>query len=94
MHSDIIEPEEWRDADDPLFLISARYSHAIETLIRQAPEQYLWLHRRWKSRPRHERQGRPMPESLVEKIRNLPWMTDEELNRIVEHSNRSAKDAA
>ena len=35
-----------------------------------------------------------MPESLVEKIRNLPWMTDEELNRIVEHSNRSAKDAA
>ncbi|MDG1898525.1 MAG: lysophospholipid acyltransferase family protein [Phycisphaerales bacterium] len=94
VHSDIIEPEEWRDADDPLFMISARYSHAIETLIRQAPEQYLWLHRRWKSRPRHERQGRPMPESLVEKIRNLPWMTDEELNRIVEHSNRSAKDAA
>jgi len=27
------------------------YLNAVEEVIRTAPEQYLWLHRRWKSRP-------------------------------------------
>ena len=50
--------------------------------IREAPEQYLWVHRRWKSRPPHERLGRPMPDRLREKLRQLPWMTDEEMERL------------
>ena len=88
--SDIIDPEDWRDADDPLYTITARYTRAIETLIRGAPEQYLWLHRRWKSRPRHEREGKSTPESLIDKMRSLPWMDEDEIQRVVEHSNRSA----
>ncbi|MDY7110292.1 MAG: lysophospholipid acyltransferase family protein, partial [Planctomycetota bacterium] len=81
--TDIITPEDWEGQPDPLFYVTARYNRAIETMIRAAPEQYLWLHRRWKSRPRHEREGRPMPDRLRAKLRALPWMTPSELDRIV-----------
>ena len=29
-------------------------NHLIEQLVRQAPEQYLWLHKRFKTRPEGE----------------------------------------
>ena len=50
----IIRPEEWRNRDDPVFWITQEYSRALESAIRKHPEQYLWMHRRWKSRPRDE----------------------------------------
>ncbi|MDZ4754690.1 MAG: lysophospholipid acyltransferase family protein [Phycisphaerae bacterium] len=73
---DIIRPADWEAHDDPLYYITARYNRAIETMIRRAPEQYLWVHRRWKSRPRHERAGDPMPERMRSKLRSLPWMDE------------------
>jgi len=88
---DVIHPEDWNDQPDPLFYITARYRRAIENMVRRSPEQYLWMHRYWKSRPRHERMGKPFPDRLKEKIRELPWMTEEELERLIE---RSAVDAA
>ncbi|MFQ5430012.1 MAG: lysophospholipid acyltransferase family protein [Phycisphaerae bacterium] len=51
----IIRPEEWRDREDPLMWITQAYSRAMEDFIRVAPEQYLWIHRRWKTRPKEER---------------------------------------
>ena len=77
-----------------MFYITARFNRGIEDLIRAAPEQYLWLHRRWKSRPDHERQGKPVPKRTIEKLESLPWMTDDELGRVVEWSNRAARDHA
>jgi len=50
----IIRPEEWAEQDDPLRWITQTYTTALEDLVREAPEQYLWIHRRWKSRPRDE----------------------------------------
>jgi KDO2-lipid IV(A) lauroyltransferase len=91
--TDIITPEDWEGQPDPLFYLTARYNRAIETMIRAAPEQYLWLHRRWKSRPRHEREGRPVPDRLRAKIQALPWMTPSELERIVALSNHPAGEA-
>jgi len=88
---DVIEPEDWQGQPDPLFYITARYRRAIEMMVRRAPEQYLWMHRYWKSRPRHEKRDRPFPDRLKEKIAALPWTTDEDLERIVE---RSAVDGA
>ncbi|UCD75753.1 MAG: lysophospholipid acyltransferase family protein [Phycisphaerales bacterium] len=88
---DCITPEDWADQPDPLFYITARYNRAIEQMIRLAPEQYLWLHRRWKSRPRHEREGRPVPNRLIARLESLPWMTQEELDRIIHHSEESAR---
>ncbi len=81
-HCDIITPGQWRDQPDPLFYITARFNRAIELAIRRAPEQYLWVHRRWKSRPAHERLGKPLPDRLREKLKQLPWMTDDELHRL------------
>lgn len=85
---DMIEPKDWKDQPDPLFYITARYRRAIEQMVRAAPEQNLWLHRYWKSRPRHEHQGKPLPRSLREKIRALPWITDADLERIEEWTVR------
>ena len=48
----IIYPEEWKDKDDPLRFITQEYSTALENVIRKAPDQYLWTHRRWKHRPK------------------------------------------
>ncbi len=88
--TDIISPEDWADQPDPLFYITARYNFAIEKMIRAAPEQYLWLHRRWKSRPRHERKGRPFPQKLREHLETLPWLDADAVEAIVEDSNRLA----
>ena len=36
------------------------YAAALEQVLREAPEQYFWFHRRWKSKPRPEPDmGRP-----------------------------------
>ena len=51
----ILEPHQWRDRDDPLRWITQQYTAAIESFVRAEPSQYLWIHRRWKSRPRNER---------------------------------------
>ena len=84
--TDVIRPADWEDQPDPVFYITARYRRAIEQMVREAPEQHLWMHRHWKSRPRHERTGSPFPDRLREKIRALPWITDEDLARIEERS--------
>jgi KDO2-lipid IV(A) lauroyltransferase len=55
--SRIIFPHEWADKEDPLTWVSAAYTKAIEDFIRQDPTQYWWVHRRWKTRPREERQA-------------------------------------
>jgi len=51
----IIFPHEWADKDDPLRWVTAEYTKAIETFVREDPSQYWWLHRRWKTRPKEER---------------------------------------
>lgn len=51
----VIRPEEWKGQKDELRWLTQEYTAAIETFVREAPEQYLWVHRRWKSRPPEER---------------------------------------
>ena len=45
---EIIDPEECAGVDE----ITRLYTAALERVVRQAPEQYFWVHRRWKSKPR------------------------------------------
>ena len=52
----IIFPEEWAEKDNPLEWITAEYTKAIEEFVRQDPSQYWWLHRRWKHRPKNEKE--------------------------------------
>ena len=48
---DIILPEEYSGRPDALRAITQRFTTALEGLVREAPEQYFWLHRRWKHQP-------------------------------------------
>lgn len=85
---DVIHPDDWLSQPDPFFYLAARYRRAIERMIRRAPEQYLWMHRIWKSRPKHERLNRPFPERLREKLAALPWLGEAGVDAIVEQSDR------
>lgn len=38
-------------SDDTVESLTARYTKAMEDIIRLYPEQYFWMHRRWKTRP-------------------------------------------
>lgn len=49
--ADCIDPEEYRGRTDAVKAITQRYTAALEKVIRIAPEQYFWLHRRWKHQP-------------------------------------------
>ncbi|HYO08398.1 MAG TPA: lysophospholipid acyltransferase family protein [Tepidisphaeraceae bacterium] len=51
---DIIYPKDWKDQPDPMRYITQRYTRAIEDFVRADPGQYLWVHRRWKTRPKGE----------------------------------------
>ena len=53
----IIRPDEWDRESDPLRWITQAFAAALEEGIRRFPEQYLWVHRRWKTRPRDEENG-------------------------------------
>jgi KDO2-lipid IV(A) lauroyltransferase len=48
------DPVEWIHHDDPeqeVALNTANFTRLLEVHIRQHPEQWLWMHRRWKTRP-------------------------------------------
>lgn len=51
---DIIYPQDWKNQDQPLHYITQRYTKAIEDFVSAEPGQYLWIHRRWKTRPKGE----------------------------------------
>src|SRR5579872_1160390 len=50
------EIELTRSGDDERDLVenTARFTAAIEAMVRRYPEQWLWVHRRWKTRPEGE----------------------------------------
>ena len=48
---DSFDAAEYADRPDAVRAITERYHAALERLIRRHPEQYFWLHRRWKTRP-------------------------------------------
>lgn len=87
-------PDDWKANPDPLFYLTARYRRAIELMVRRSPEQYFWMHRIWRSRPAHERLGKPFPPSLRDKLRSLPWLSEPDVEAIVERSDRDAAEWA
>jgi KDO2-lipid IV(A) lauroyltransferase len=50
--ADIIYPEEYKDRPDAVPALTQRFTTALERMIRRHPEQYFWLHRRWKNQPK------------------------------------------
>ena len=48
---DVILPEDYAGRADAARAITQRYTDALERMVRRHPEQYFWLHRRWKHQP-------------------------------------------
>jgi KDO2-lipid IV(A) lauroyltransferase len=46
---ELILPEEYVGKADPVRDITRRFTAALERLVRGHPQQYFWLHRRWKT---------------------------------------------
>jgi len=53
---DVILPEEYDGQPDAVRQITQRFTAALERLVRRYPEQYFWLHRRWKHQPAKRKQ--------------------------------------
>jgi KDO2-lipid IV(A) lauroyltransferase len=49
---DVIRPEEYDGRPDAIPAITQRFTSALERVVRRHPEQYFWLHRRWKHQPK------------------------------------------
>ncbi len=47
----IIDPADYASAPDIVKTLTQRFTHDLESIVRQHPEQYFWLHRRWKHQP-------------------------------------------
>jgi KDO2-lipid IV(A) lauroyltransferase len=48
---DVILPEDYAGQPDAVRQITQRFTAALERLVRRYPEQYFWVHRRWKHQP-------------------------------------------
>jgi KDO2-lipid IV(A) lauroyltransferase len=48
---EILEPADFKNEPASVAALTTRYTAALERMIRRHPEQYFWLHRRWKHQP-------------------------------------------
>jgi KDO2-lipid IV(A) lauroyltransferase len=48
---EVIDPADYADRRDAVTAITQRYTTGLERIARRHPEQYFWLHRRWKHQP-------------------------------------------
>lgn len=51
VHGPVIEPADTGDRKADIAATTAAYTAEIERLIQRYPDQWLWVHRRWKTRP-------------------------------------------
>jgi KDO2-lipid IV(A) lauroyltransferase len=49
--ADVIDAAEYERAPNAVRAMTQRFTSDLERLVRLAPEQYFWLHRRWKHQP-------------------------------------------
>jgi len=48
---ELILPEEYEGKAEAVRAMTQRFTTALERIVRRFPEQYFWLHRRWKHQP-------------------------------------------
>ena len=56
----IIDPREFEFNRETVKAITQQYTAALERAIRRAPDQYFWVHRRWKTPPGESRRARSL----------------------------------
>lgn len=55
VHGQVVEPADTGDRDADIAATTAAFTAEIEKIIRQYPDQWLWIHKRWKTRPAGEK---------------------------------------
>ena len=61
----MIDPRDPNFAQGSVPLLAQWYTDRLEELIREAPDQYWWLHRRWKGQPTARALRRSLPRSTA-----------------------------
>jgi Kdo2-lipid IVA lauroyltransferase/acyltransferase len=56
MRLEAVDVDRAGELEDVVHRLTAAFTARLEAAIRATPEQYLWLHRRWKTRPPAEQQ--------------------------------------
>jgi KDO2-lipid IV(A) lauroyltransferase len=51
VHGPLLEPSDTGDRKQDVISTTAAYTSEIEKIIRAYPDQWMWIHRRWKTRP-------------------------------------------
>lgn len=51
VHGSVIEPAQTGDLKQDIIKTTALYTAEIEKLVRRYPDQWMWIHKRWKTRP-------------------------------------------
>lgn len=54
VHGSLLEPPDTGDRKQDIVETTALYTAEIEKVIRQYPDQWMWIHKRWKTRPPDE----------------------------------------
>jgi len=52
----VIDPANTGDREADILSTTAAFTSEVERLVREYPEQWLWIHKRWKTRPRGEKE--------------------------------------
>ena len=52
----------------------ADYTTQVEAWVREDPDQYFWMHRRWRTRPRGEKPGPHLPLYPERRKKRIPTM--------------------
>ena len=55
VHGELLEPASSGDRKEDIVETTAAYTAEIEKIIRQYPDQWMWIHKRWKTRPPGEK---------------------------------------
>ena len=55
VHGELLEPANTGDRKQDIVETTAAYTAEIEKIIRQYPDQWMWIHKRWKTRPPGEK---------------------------------------
>ena len=64
---DVIDSRRFDTADGVRQLTQA-YTTALEKLVRRAPAQYFWVHRRWKTEPRQKKKRDSSPPAAQKRV--------------------------